>query len=88
MWVDGWMDVGDGWMEEARALGGCVCTEVMETGGRERLWLGWGRGRGANAGWVFELLSYDAYKGLPKKKKTRAEIALFKHPFSKSPRKL
>ncbi len=69
----------------------CVCTEVMETGGRERLWLGWGRGRGwgANAGWVFELLSYDAYKGLPKKKKkTRAEIALFKHPFSKSLTKL
>ncbi len=69
----GWMWGIDGWMEEARALGGCVCTEVMETGGRERLWLGWGRGRGANAGWVFELLSYDAYKGLPKKKKKRQE---------------
>ncbi len=65
----GWMWGMDGW-EGRRAGAFCVCTEVMETGGRERLWLGWGRGRGANAGWwVFELLSYDAYKGLPKNKK-------------------
>lgn len=70
------MDVGDGWMGRAEGWGilcVCVCVYRGHGDGRERLWLGLGWGRGANAGWVFELLSYDAYKGLPKKKKERQE---------------
>jgi len=75
------MDVGDGcggWMDgKGGGLGHfvcvCVCVYRGHGDGRERLWLGLGWGRGANAGWVFELLSYDAYKGLPKKKKERQE---------------
>jgi len=68
------MDVGDGWMGRAEGWGIlCVCVYRGHGDGRERLWLGLGWGRGANAGWVFELLSYDAYKGLPKKKKERQE---------------
>lgn len=76
-------DVGMGRAEEdlkspdESKLGRFVYREVMETSG-ERLW---GVGVGERMLGV-EVLAHDAYKGLhKKKKKTRAEIALFKHPF-------
>ncbi len=71
------MDVGDGWMGRAEGWGIlCVCVCVQRSwrrAGEALVGVGVGEGRGANAGWVFELLSYDAYKGLPKKKKERQE---------------